>query len=200
MVSLYLASTSPQRRALLTTLGIPFEVVSPQTSEKPPSQGKGLTANQIVCVNAYRKASEVASRLEEGLVIGGDTLATTNQGKVLGKPKTAKGALSMLRLLSGTWHHVISAVAIVNARTSDYQIEAASTKVFFRKISDAELKEYVETQEPLGKAGAYAIQGKGGVFVVRICGSYTAVVGLPLEIVIKLLEEFGVPISKYWAK
>lgn len=200
MVSLYLASTSPQRRALLAQLGIPFKVVSPLAKEKHHSQGLSATVAHVVRGNAYNKASEVAARLDEGLVIGGDTLVVTNRGKALSKPINLEDALAMLRLLSGTWHRVLSAVAVVDAKTSDHRVRLASSLVFFRKFSDIVLQEYVETQEPLEKAGAYAIQGKGGFLVEKISGSYTAVVGLPLELVVTLLDEFGVPVWNYWNK
>jgi septum formation protein len=200
MASLYLASTSPQRRELLTQLGITFKVMSPQIREEHHNETSGPTATHVVCKNALTKAQEVASRLTEGLVIGGDTLVVTNRGKVLGKAKTSKDALAMLRLLSGTWHRVLSAVALVDAKSGDHKVGHASTIVFFRKVSDTTLHKYVETHEPLEKAGAYAIQGKGGFLIEKISGSYSAVVGLPLGLLVGLLTEFGVPVWKYWNK
>lgn len=200
MVSLYLASTSPQRRELLSQLGIAFKVMSPLIKEDHHSQGFGPTVAHVVRGNAYNKAQKVAARLDEGLVIGGDTLVVTSRGKVLGKPKTLKDALAMLRLLSGTWHRVLSAVAVVDVKSGNHQVRHASSIVFFRKVSDTILQKYVETQEPLEKAGAYAIQGKGGFLVEKINGSYTAVVGLPLELVVELLAEFGIPVWKHWDK
>ncbi|MFX1475186.1 MAG: Maf family protein [Promethearchaeota archaeon] len=200
MTSIYLASTSPQRRALLTQLGITFKVIAPQIREEHHSEASAPTITHLVRRNALKKAQEVARRLTEGLVIGGDTLVVTNRGKMLGKAKTSEEALVMLRLLSGTWHRVLSAVALVDAKTSTHKVAHASTIVFFRKVSDATLQKYVKTQEPLEKAGAYAIQGKGGFLVEKINGSYSAVVGLPLELVAELLDEFGIPLWNCWNK
>ncbi len=184
----------------MTQLGLSFKVVLPLAREEHPIRSSGSSVALVVRGNAYRKASEVANRLEEGLVIGGDTLVVTNRGKVLGKPKDFDDALAMLRLLAGTWHRVLSAVAVVDANSGDHQVDIASSIVFFRKVSDIELQKYVETKEPLEKAGAYAIQGKGVFLIEKISGSYTAVVGLPLELVAKLLDMFGVPVWKYWTK
>lgn len=150
--------------------------------------------------NALRKADEVAARLTEGLVIAGDTLVLTDKGRVLGKPQTAENALAMLRHLVGTWHRVISAVAVVDAAKRHSRVRLASARVWFQPASETVLRQYVATGEPLDKAGAYAVQGLGSCLVTRVSGSYTAVIGFPLELVVSLLGQFGFAIPDHWVK
>jgi len=192
---LYLASASPRRAQLLAQLGIPFQVVVPSITELSPTAG----APRIIARrNALRKALSVADQLERGIVIGGDTLVVTDQGKVLGKPNSSGEALSMLRLLSGRAHRVLSALALVDAATGRRSLGCSSARVWFRSLPEEALRRYVATGEPLGKAGGYAIQGRGAFLVKRVAGSYTTVVGLPLELLLNLMESFGLHPWQYW--
>ena len=200
MPPLYLASASPRRAVLLSQLGVPFHVIAPTAEEARGTGGSARVVSRVVLANALRKAKAVAAQLAEGLVIAGDTLVLTDEGKGLGKPQTAKKALTMLRQLVGTWHRVLSAVAVVDAATGKSRARLASARVWFRPVPDMALRRYVATGEPLDKAGAYAIQGLGGFLVARVSGSYTAVIGFPLELVVTLLEDFGFTLSDHWAK
>jgi septum formation protein len=200
MPPLYLASASPRRAALLSQLGVSFQVIAPTAEETDATGGPVRVVSRVVLANALRKAKAVAAQLAEGLVIAGDTLVLTDEGKGLGKPQTAEKALTMLRQLVGTWHRVLSAVAIVDAATRKSRVRLASARVWFRPTPDTALRRYIATGEPLDKAGAYAIQGLGSFLVARVSGSYTAVIGFPLELVVALLEDFGFAVPDHWAK
>ncbi|MFX1562291.1 MAG: Maf family protein [Promethearchaeota archaeon] len=200
MRQIYLASTSPRRIELLSQLGLSFKTISPSYEEGNYPSGSLRLISQTVRANALEKAKIVASDLANALIISGDTIVVTADGLSLGKPRTPKNAMSMLRKLAGTWHHVLSSVAIIDTTTNRHKVKSTSAKVWFRDASEAMLKAYVATGEPLDKAGGYAIQGQGSFFVKRVAGSYTAVVGLPLEIVVDLLEDFGVVIESHWQK
>jgi septum formation protein len=197
MKPLFLASNSPRRARLLSNLGLEFEIRKPQTREKTPTADTDEAIIATVCENALRKALSILSSINDGLAIGGDTLVVTNNKKVLGKPKTSNEALRMLQQLVGKTHRVISAVAIVDASTRETKVGHSWATVTFRKATKEELQHYVLSREPLGKAGGYAIQGKGGILIESIEGSYTAIIGLPIELVVPFLSHFGVPPSQY---
>lgn len=197
MIPLFLASKSPRRATLLTHLGLTFEILDPQIQEKTLTTGSDEEIVHVVRHNALQKAFSVLPTIEEGLIIGGDTLVVTNRNIVLGKPKTADEAYQMLQGLTGKQHRVISAVAIVDVRSEENQVGHKWATVTFRKVSDNELRKYVLTQEPIGKAGGYAIQGKGGALIESIEGSYTAVIGMPIELVVAFLTRFGLSPSQY---
>jgi len=200
MPPLYLASASPRRAALLGQLGVPFQILAPTAEEARVTGGPVRVVGRVVLANALRKARAVAAQLAEGLVIAGDTLVLTDKGRGLGKPQTAENALVMLRQLVGTWHRVLSAVAVVDAATRKSRVRLASARVWFRPVPDTALRRYAATGEPLDKAGAYAIQGLGSFLVARVSGSYTAVIGFPLELVVTLLEDFGFTVPNHWVK
>jgi septum formation protein len=200
MPLLYLASASPRRAALLAQLGVPFQVITPIAEEVLIPGGPVQAVSRAVKASALRKADEAAAGLNDGVVIAGDTVVLTDKGRVLGKPQTAENALAMLRRLVGTWHRVLSAVAVVDAATRRSRVRLVSARVWLRPVSESVLRRYVATGEPLDKAGAYAIQGLGSSLVSRVRGSYTAVIGFPLELVASLLEQFGFVISDRWVK
>ncbi|MHA2405710.1 MAG: Maf family protein [Candidatus Hermodarchaeia archaeon] len=197
MIPLFLASKSSRRAALLKHLGLTFEIHTPHGVEKTLKTGSDDDIINVVCHNALQKAFSVLPSIDNGFIIGGDTLVVTDTNLVLGKPKTSDEALQMLQGLAGKQHRVISAVAIVDASSKAKRVGYKWTTVTFRKISDDELRKYVLTQEPIGKAGGYAIQGKGGALVESINGSYTAVIGLPIELVVSFLSHFGLQPNQY---
>jgi septum formation protein len=197
MIPLFLASKSPRRAALLNHLGLTFEIHTPQSQEKTLKTGSDDEIINTVCHNALQKAFSVLPTIDNGLIIGGDTLVITDTNLVLGKPKTSDEAFQMLQGLAGKQHRVISAVAIVDAHSKEKLVGHKWAKVTFRKVSDDELRNYVLTQEPLGKAGGYAIQGKGGALINSIEGSYTAVIGMPVELVVSFLTQFGLQPNQY---
>ncbi len=183
VAKIILASGSPRRRELLSVAGIPFRIVKSRIEEEegfprgksPASWARGL---------AYRKASGVARSNPGNTVLGADTIVVV-RGKVLGKPKNESDARKMLDLLSGKWHQVITGVAIVKG--SRVLSGTGKTRVKFRRMTRKEIKDYVASGEPMDKAGGYAVQGGARVFVERIIGDYTNVVGLPLYLVVTLL-------------
>jgi septum formation protein len=139
---------------------------------------------------ALRKARAVAAALTDGVVLGADTLVVID-GEPLGKPRDAAEAAAMLRRLRGRWHEVITAVAAIDVATGRQASEAVITHVQMADYSDAEIEDYVASGEPLDKAGAYAIQERGAALVAGFRGSYTNVVGLPVDETRRLLESLG---------
>ncbi|MGJ0194619.1 Maf family protein [Pantoea sp. RRHST58] len=185
MLSLYLASGSPRRRELLTQLGLSFERLHTDVEEqRRPDEA----AESYVRRLAHDKARAGVAVAEQDLpVLGADTIVVLN-GDVLEKPRDAADAASMLGLLSGQTHQVMTAVALADrARALDCLV---TTDVTFRLLSAAEIADYIATGEPMDKAGAYGIQGTGGNFVRKINGSYHAVVGLPLVETGELFSHF----------
>jgi septum formation protein len=197
MKLLFLASNSERRSTLLTQLGLQFQVISPTVKEIEISAGTDAQVIQTVENNALRKAQSVRLT-QDGLIISGDTLVVTRDNQVLGKPQTGEEAFDMLQQLNGTWHRVISAVAIVDTTTENSSVSHIWSRVRFHNIPPDVIRQYVSTAEPLGKAGGYAIQGLGGFLVEKVEGSFTAVVGMPFEILVPLLSEFDVQIWHYW--
>lgn len=185
---LILASTSPRRAKMLETLGLSFEVIGPHVDESP-LVGE-IPAHYVVRI-ARAKAERVASGLSSGLVLAADT-AVIIDGQPLGKPSDHDDACKMLRLLSGQWHAVMSGVALRDAATGREVADCDKTLVRFRDLSDEDIEAYVQTREPLDKAGAYAIQGRGMLFVEEIAGNYHNVVGLPATLIDRLFKKFGI--------
>ncbi len=173
---LILASASPRRRQLLEQIGLTFQVMPGEVDEDNLVGNDPLENVQIL---ALRKAHDVAARMEDGIVIGADTQILAD-GEALGKPKDAADAVRMLSKLSGKTHQAITGVALVDAKTGLEETWVETTLVTFRKLSEDEISAYVETGEPMGKAGAYGIQGRAAAFVERIEGCYFNIVGLPL--------------------
>lgn len=183
MTRLLLASTSPQRRAILEQLGIPFDVVSPEYEEHDPP---GLTPVDAVRLHALGKARSVLPRAADRLVLGVDT-AVVLGGRMFGKAATPEAARSMLRALAGRRHEVVSGLALVAAGLE--VVEHDATAVVFRSLTESELEAYVATGEWRERAGAYAIQGRGAALVERIEGDYLNVVGLPAALLVRVLSE-----------
>jgi nucleoside triphosphate pyrophosphatase len=189
-VRLVLASASPRRRELLRNIAPRFEVV-PSEIEETLEDGPVPAA---VARLALRKAHAVAARADEAVVLAADTVVVLD-GVALGKPADAAEARLMLRRLRGREHDVITGVALVDGRTGREASISVVSRVRMAAYSDATLEAYVASGAPLDKAGAYAIQDLGGALVERLAGSYTNVVGLPVEETRRLLAEFGVPVS-----
>ncbi|EPC4489516.1 Maf family protein [Serratia liquefaciens] len=185
MTSLYLASGSPRRHELLTLLGVPFEVILTDTEEQ---RQEGESAEAYVRRLAQDKAKAgVALAPQAWPVLGADTIVVLN-GRVLEKPQDETHAAQMLAALSGKQHQVMTAVAIADRH--DVLCQLVVTDVTFRNLSQQDICDYIASGEPMDKAGAYGIQGKGGCFVRTITGSYHAVMGLPLVETHELLSNF----------
>jgi septum formation protein len=185
-----LASASARRHELLKRLIEDFSiVVSDFDEEKVHFAG---SCEEYVKEISRGKASEVAARNKDGaIVIGCDTIVSF-EDKVLGKPKNAEDAFEMLKRLSCSKHQVFSGITVINTKTGLTISEAVKTDVIFSHISDEEALKYIKTGEPMDKAGAYGIQGLGGVFVEEIHGCFYNVVGLPINKLKKMLGEIGV--------
>jgi septum formation protein len=183
--TLILASSSPRRADILRELGIPFLQVPSNVDE---TTRRGESEVRYVRRLAEAKALSVAARHPAHWIVGADTTVALG-GKLLGKPGDARDAARMLKLLSGRRHRVVSAVALARARDGVLRSGVSVTRVAFRKLTRDEIRWYVETGEPMDKAGAYAIQGKGGLLVSRIEGSFSNVVGFPLEVFVKLAAD-----------
>lgn len=172
-----LASASPRRVELLRQLIFPFKVVPSAADECEHEQ---FTAWEVAQLNAYRKARAVAKKCPDALVVGADTvvcLGTT----LYAKPRDERDAHRMLLELQGRTHDVVTGVCLLHLRSHRQRLFADSTAVTFRKLSGAKVRDYVAKVHTLDKAGAYAIQDEGESIVESICGSYTNVVGLPVE-------------------
>lgn len=187
---LYLASTSPRRRELLQQLGLEFSIVQVDVDE---SRLASETPEAYVARLARDKARAGLAGITEGVVIAADTTVALGE-VVLGKPGSCAEAIAMWQQLSGREHRVLTGVAVANQQ--DMLTEVVTTTVWFRDISAEEMHAYWLSGEPVDKAGAYAIQGKGAVFVSRIDGSYSNVVGLPLMETAALLARFDIPVWK----
>ena len=183
--ALVLASGSPRRRELLERLGFQLEVVPPGVDESPRQHED---PRDYVLRLAREKAERVSARREASLVLAADTSVVLGS-EILGKPRDGPEAAAMLSRLSGRDHRVLTGVAA--AMNGSAEAVAVETKVFFRSLTSEEIRWYVESGEPLDKAGAYAIQGLGAAFVRAIEGSVSNVVGLPLVETLELLAARG---------
>lgn len=190
-MALILASKSPRRRELLAQMGLTDFEIHPALGEKLAQPD--LTPPELVQALALHKAQEVAQAFAQSgdVVIGADTIVVLD-GQVLGKPHDEAHALAMLTALSGREHHVYTGVAVLQDGRALVQVE--DTAVWFRNASEGELRRYIATGEPMDKAGAYGIQGRGGLLVSRIQGDYTNVVGLPIVRLASMLAQFGVTV------
>jgi septum formation protein len=177
MPSLILASASPRRSELLRQLGVDFKVVPSATPELHHDQ---MTAQEVSQINAYRKARAVAKRFPDALVLGADTLVHL-EATLLGKPATLEEAYLMLEQLQGRTHYVVTALCLLRLRDYRQRVFAESTAVTFRPLDAVTIRRYLNQVNPLDKAGAYAIQEHGHLLVEKVTGSYTNVIGLPME-------------------
>lgn len=185
MERIILASASPRRRELLVAVGCDFEVMVSDADEALPA---GVPPAAAVEELARRKCAAVAEKHPGRIVLAADTLVAID-GEVLGKPADEADAAYMLRRLSGRENTVCTGVAVRRGERIISAVE--TTRVKFRELSDGEIRRYVESGEPMDKAGAYGIQAKGALLVESIHGDYFNVVGLPLVLSARLLSEFG---------
>ncbi|HBA53389.1 Maf family protein [Syntrophorhabdus aromaticivorans] len=186
--SIVLASESTRRVDILRTLGISFSIIPPDIDE---TRRKDETPQEFARRVSYEKAFKVGSHFPDKWVIGADTIVVL-KGKVLGKPKNERDAFTMLKTLRGRWHKVITGYCVLNLSKDIISRDIVETRVFVRDMTDEEIIRYIKTSEPLGKAGSYAVQGKGGYMVKEIKGSYTNVVGLPICEIAEALLSLGV--------
>jgi septum formation protein len=185
-----LASGSPRRRELLAGLGVQFEVKTSQVDETfDPSSPPNAVAEEL----AHRKAKDVARQLDAALVIGADTIVVCD-GEILGKPRDEQEAVQMLSRLQGRAHQVYTGIALVEVADGHVVRERVShrmTHVWMRPLSDEKISWYVDSKEPLDKAGAYGIQGLGACLIDKIDGCYFNVVGLSLVELDQMFQDMG---------
>ena len=186
-LKLVLASTSSRREEILLQLDLKFTIVSPKIDEAEFTNNDPI---ELVKVLAAEKARSVSKLVEDVIIIAADTVVVHN-GEILGKPANESNARKMLKKLSSDQHQVITAVAVLNSKTKESHVDYNITDVKMTALTEQEIDNYVETGEPLDKAGSYAIQGFGGLFVEEIKGSYYSVVGLPIHQLAKLLDKFN---------
>ena len=178
-----LASASPRRKLLLERAGYKFEVVVSDVDEsKFATAGPGITSLSHTMELALAKAKDVAVKHPDKLVMGADTVVDFD-GEIIGKPDDAEHAEEITRMLFSAPHDVITGVALVRLSDNTEMVQASVTKVYPKKLSDAQIAEHIENGGWKGKAGAYGIQENGDEFVERIEGSFTNVIGLPMELV-----------------
>lgn len=192
MSTIILASASPRRAELLRQIGVTFSVQPAHVDETPQANE---SADHYVERLARDKALAIAATAPGATVLGSDT-SVVFEGRILGKPTDRDEAMATLQQLSGQSHQVMTAVAL--ARDSRCESRVVTTEVRFRALSLDEIKAYVGSGEPMDKAGSYGIQGLGGIFVSGLRGSYSAVVGLPLQETADLLADAGHPVWKNW--
>lgn len=188
-LKIVLASASERRKELLARLVDDFTILVSNFDESSVVY-EGNIPKYVECI-AENKGLEVANRVkEDSIIISADTIVTLND-EILGKPKDDEDAYSMLKKLSGKVHKVFSAVVLINTKTGKILKETLSTEVVFSDLTDEDIKKYIQTGEHKDKAGAYGIQGLGGVFVKEIRGCYYNVVGLPLNKLNEMLKKIN---------
>ena len=182
-----LASASERRQELLSRLVEKFEIIISNFDEST-IVFEGNVKEYVENI-ALGKAKDVQSNIgDDAIIIAADTIVTLDN-KILGKPKNGTEAFSMLKSLSGNTHNVYSGIVLINTKTGKILKDSLSTEVKFSELKDDEILRYIDSKEPLDKAGAYGIQGKGGVFVEEIKGCYYNVVGLPLNKLKRMMDE-----------
>lgn len=195
MKNIILASASPRRRELLEMAGIPFTVCPSQWEEEITVSDPAEVVEEL----SEQKAREVFLKTGgESLVIGADTVVAA-KGQILGKPKDREAARQMLRSIQGGSHEVYTGVTILDREEGKERQKTfhVMTEVVFYPMSEEEIQRYVDTKEPMDKAGAYGIQGKAGIFVKEIHGDYNNVVGLPVARLYQELKEMGINPGKW---
>lgn len=185
-MNLILASQSPRRKELLSSLGYEYEALPADIDESVGTDTESIYVPEII---ARKKALAVLEKRRDCVVLGSDTVVICD-GKILGKPSDKEEAKLMLRLLSGKKHVVATGVCVCDKNQTRSFVSV--TDVYFHPLSDELIEEYAATNEPLDKAGAYGIQGAGSVLVKKIDGDYFTVMGLPVAQAARLLAEFGI--------
>jgi len=190
MRKIILASASPRRKEILANTGLKFTVCESNYEEDLAMSRKPRALSRFL---SRKKAEDVVRKYSDAVVIAADTFIVY-KGNLLGKPSSPNDARRMLKMLSGKVHAVVTGFTIIDSKSKNKVSRSIETKVHFKKLALAEINAYVRSGEPLDKAGAYAIQGLGSVFIEKIEGDYFNVVGLPISALAESLKEFGIKI------
>lgn len=184
MKDIILASKSPRRIELFKKLNLPFSCITPDIDE---TMDLTFGLEKAVANLAYKKANSIIEKHPSSIIIGADTIVTISNN-ILGKPKDKQDAFNMLRLLSGKTHKVMTGVCIL----TDNRMESFcdTSEVTFHPLTDEEIEKYIETGEPMDKAGAYGIQGQGALLVKHINGDFYSIMGLPIARINQILHSF----------
>jgi septum formation protein len=188
--TIVLASSSPRRRQLLEQIGLHFKIATSNYHEVIPHH---TPPKQVAIQLSRGKAAAISGMCPDTVIIAADTVIELD-GKILGKPYSAANAKKMLTLLSGKQHSVITGLTVMDTRTNKTLSRAVKTVVYMKKLAPDDIRQYVQSKEPLDKAGAYAIQGLGALLVKKINGDYYNVMGLPLVTLASMLKEFNVAV------
>ncbi len=192
MRKIILASASPRRKEILRKTGLNFSVC---TSDYKEDINLSLKPRALAKFLSRKKAETVAHKYKNAIIIAADTFIVF-KNRLLGKPHTDKEAEKMLNMLNGKAHSVITGFTIMDTASKKILSRSVETKVYFKKLGRKEINAYVRSKEPLDKAGAYAIQGLGSVFIERIDGDFLNVVGLPLRALKESLKKFGITVAQ----
>ena len=184
-MNIILASASPRRKEILENANVKFDVVKSTINEVILDQE---LPSQVVMRLAFEKCMDIASKNENDLVIGADTIVVLDD-IILGKPKDKEDAMSMIKKLSGKTHQVITGISLINLSVNKKIIDYVVSNVKFKDLSEEDIKDYIQTNESLDKAGAYGIQGYGAILVEEIQGDYFNIVGLPISRLSDLLKK-----------
>jgi len=197
MQTIIIASASPRRAQMLQQIGVPF-TATPTAIDETPLRGESAPAYVERLAREKALAGRAALAAGDGVLVLGSDTSVVCDGRILGKPASEEHAREMLAGLSGRSHQVMTGIALAGPAGCSSRV--VITEVVFRVLAPAEIEAYCATDEPMDKAGAYGIQGRGGVFVETLRGSYSAVVGLPLQETAALLENAGVPVWAFWGR
>lgn len=194
MRTLILASTSPYRLKLLRQLGLPFQVSAPLYKEEMDQE---VAPELLVKHLSYHKAKSLQERYPGALIIGSDQVFVSARGKVLGKPGTVEGAVAQLREMAGRCHTFYTGVTVFDSSSGEFLSSVETFSVTMRKLSEAQIRDYVERDNPLDCAGSFKIEGLGIALMERLEGDdYNTLIGLPLIRLVDLLAQFGVPVLR----
>ena len=191
MPRIILASGSAQRKKLLKQIGLTFTVEPSGADELTKVT---TTPATLVKQNAIIKASDIAAKHKSGIIIGADTVVYIGNKEIIGKPKSLSDARRILRILFSKPQWIYTGVVIIDAATGKRVLDYEKTRVFMEHLTDKEIQNYHKKVNPFDKAGGFDIEGRGSIFIRRIEGCYTNVIGLPIAKVVKMLKQFGVEV------
>lgn len=194
---LVLASSSPRRKDIFDTIGIEYTLMEVHIDE---SNNSGVNPERYAIETARKKALEAAARKPKAIIVAADTIIELKSGEIIGKPATKDVAKLMLNKIQGGAHHVITAVAVINPDCKNIFTAYEKTEVTFQSLSDREIEWYISTGEPMDKAGAYGLQERAMLFIERIQGTPSNVIGLPANLLYNLFQQAGIDIFKFIKK